>query len=200
MQAEHLIAFNIALFAALLSPGPALLVAIRGTVTNGRAAGVATGLGLGLAAASWTLTALLGLDTIFRLFPWAYTAFRILVALYLICLAWMTWRHASAPLCNVRPGRHRAFPTGVLVNLGNPKSVLFAGAVLIVVFPGDPGILEMAVISVNHLLVEWSFYTILALVMGHRRVGRGYPGAKPVLDRMAATLLGALGLRLLTDR
>jgi threonine/homoserine/homoserine lactone efflux protein len=40
MTIEHLIAFNIALFAAIASPGPALLVAIQTTLSSGRTAGM----------------------------------------------------------------------------------------------------------------------------------------------------------------
>ncbi len=61
MEPAHLIAFNLTLLAALASPGPAMLVAIRATLLGGRSHGIATGLGLGTMAALWTGTALLGL-------------------------------------------------------------------------------------------------------------------------------------------
>ena len=57
----QLLAFDIALLVAIASPGPALLMAIRTTLSGGRTAGIAVGAGLGLMAASWTLTALLAL-------------------------------------------------------------------------------------------------------------------------------------------
>ena len=44
----ELVAFNTVLLAALLSPGAAMLFITRATVTGGRAAGIATGLGLTL--------------------------------------------------------------------------------------------------------------------------------------------------------
>ena len=72
MTIEHLIAFNLALLAAIASPRPALLMAVRTALSAGRRAGIAMGCGLGLMAAAWTLMALLGLEAIFRLFPWAY--------------------------------------------------------------------------------------------------------------------------------
>ena len=69
MQPEHVIAFNITLLAAMASPGPALVVAIRTVLSAGGRAGIAIGCGLGIAAAGWTLAALVGLDAVFRLFP-----------------------------------------------------------------------------------------------------------------------------------
>ena len=96
MTIEYFLAFNLALLAAIASPGPALLVAIQTSVRSGRRAGMATGAGLGLIAAGWTLTALLGLEAVFRLVPPAYTALKIAGALYLLYLAWKIWRGATA--------------------------------------------------------------------------------------------------------
>ncbi|MBZ0216120.1 MAG: LysE family translocator [Fimbriimonadaceae bacterium] len=94
MTIEAIFTFNLALLAAMMSPGPALLVAIRSTLTGGRAAGFAIGCGLGLMAAVWTLIALLGLEAVFQLFPWAYALVKGAGALYLIYIAWKTWRGA----------------------------------------------------------------------------------------------------------
>ena len=200
MTIEHLIAFNVALLAAIASPGPALLVAIRTTLGSGRMAGAAVGCGLGLMAAIWTLMALLGLEGIFRLFPWAYATAKVAGALYLIYVAWRTWRGARTPVgAEVRPARH-AFRDGFLINLLNPKSVLFAAAVLVVVFPAGMTAAETGIVVLNHLAVELAFYGTLACLLGTEAVSRRYLRAKLYLDRLAAVILGALGLRLLLSR
>lgn len=200
MGPEHLIAFNVVLLAAMASPGPALLIALRTSIVNGRGAGIATGIGLGLVASLWTLAALVGLEGIFRVFPWAYSALRIGGALYLIWIAWKTWQGARQPLrADAAPAR-RAFVDGMLVNLGNPKSVLFAAAVLVVVFPAGLTPAEIALVTANHFLVECLVYATLATAFGRPAISRRYLAAKPVLDRVSATVLGALGLRLLWER
>ena len=202
MELTHLIAFNLTLLAALASPGPAMLLAIRATLSGGRGHGVATGLGLGSMAALWTLTALLGLDAIFTLFPWAYLTIKITGAAYLLWIAWAMWRTASVPLdTEAAPTpRRRAFRSGILVNLANPKSVLFAASVLVVIFPPDMGIAEKSLIVANHLAVEWIAYSLFALALSTKPARDGYLRLKPILDRLAAAILGMLGLRLLTDR
>jgi len=43
-------------------------------------------------------------------------------------------------------------------------------------------------------------YTGFALVVSMRAVGKQYLRAKPALDRIAAVVLGALGVRLMLDR
>ena len=200
MTIEHLIAFNIALFAAIASPGPALLIAIRTALSAGRRAGIAIGFGLGLMAATWTLMALLGLETVFRLFPWAYTIAKLIGALYLIYIAWTMWMGARDAIeTQVQPTRH-AFRQGFLINLLNPKSVLFAAAVLIVIFPENRSGVENAIVVFNHLLIEWLFYTALACAMSTQAVSKQYLKAKVYIDRFASVVLGALGLRLLISR
>ena len=49
MTITHLIAFNITLLAALASPGPAFLVAVRTALNTNMFTGIALGMGLGLA-------------------------------------------------------------------------------------------------------------------------------------------------------
>lgn len=200
METAHLIAFNLTLLAALVSPGPAMLMALRTTLVEGRMAGILTGLGLGTIAAAWTGAALLGLDVIFTLFPWAYMTLKFVGAAYLIYLAVSIWREANTPLDNATPARRRPFVSGMLVNLANPKSVLFASAVLVVIFPRDMGLAQKALIVGNHMLVEYAAYTIFAVALSTRAARDGYLRLKPLFDRIAAGVLAALGLKLVFDR
>ncbi|MEO9875411.1 MAG: LysE family transporter [Anderseniella sp.] len=200
MTIEHLIAFNVALFAAIASPGPALLVAIQTTLKSGRVSGIAIGCGLGLMAAAWTMMALLGLEAVFQLVPWAYTMARVVGAVYLLYIAWGMWHGARSKLePSMKPARH-AFRQGILINVTNPKSVLFAAAVLIVIFPAEMTLFENAVVVLNHLVIELLFYTALAIGMSTEAVSRMYLRAKTYIDRVAALVLGALGVRLLLGR
>jgi threonine/homoserine/homoserine lactone efflux protein len=200
MTLADVIAFNLVLAAAIASPGPAMLYAIRTTLASGRAVGLATGAGLGLMAAAWTALALAGLDAVFKLFPWAYWLMKLAGAAYLIWIAIQTWRHASSPVGEAARPHASAFIGGVLVNLANPKSVLFAAAVIVVVFPKGLSLTDKAIIVGNHLMIELLFYSALAMLMSTQTVSRRYLRLKPVLDRVAAGVLGALGVRLLAER
>jgi len=179
MEAAHLLAFNVTLLAAMASPGPALLFALRQTVRGGFWTGVATGAGLGLMAAAWTGAALLGLAALFALVPWLYLAMKLAGAAYLLWIAYHIWRDASKPVADsAQPGR-RAFVGGLLVNLANPKSVLFAASVLVVIFPPDLSVAQKALIVGNHLVVELAVYTLFAGLLSTRRARDGYLRLKP---------------------
>ena len=151
-------------------------------------------------AATWTMTALLGLGAVFKVFPMVYLAAKIAGGAYLLYIAHKMWRNASASIdARLIPARH-AFRQGFLINLLNPKSVVFAGAVLVTVFPAGISIADSLVVVVNHFLVEVAFYTTLAFCMSTQIVARRYMRAKVYIDRGAAATLGALGLRVLIGR
>ncbi|MBC6441737.1 MAG: LysE family translocator [Rhodobacteraceae bacterium] len=200
MDVASFAAFNVTLLAVLASPGPALPYVLRNALTGDLARGMATGAGLGLMAATWTGIALLGLDAVFTIFPWAYAGLKIIGAGYLLWLAWTLWMTAAHPIsaCDVRRGN--AFLGGILVNFGNPKSVLFASAVLVVIFPDDLTGFERSLIILNQFVVELAFYSTCAAVLAIPVVRQTYPGARVWLDRCAAVVPGVLGLRLLFQR
>jgi threonine/homoserine/homoserine lactone efflux protein len=201
MTWELVLAFNIALLVAIASPGPSMLMLIRTSLVHGRTAGIRVGLGLGTMAAVWTAMALFGLDGVFKLFPWVYTTAKAAGAAYLLYLAWKTWRSADHRLERAQSAQTgRLFLEGMLVNLANPKSVLFAAAVLVVIFPPNLNLAEKAFIIGNHLMVEMLCQTTIALVMSTPAISRQYLAAKRYLDRTAAIVLGALGLRLLLQK
>ncbi|NQY60215.1 LysE family transporter, partial [Cognatishimia sp.] len=84
--------------------------------------------------------------------------------------------------------------------LANPKSVLFASAVLLVIFPQDITLADKAFVVVNHLIVEIICYAGFALLLSTPAARDSYLRAKTIMDRIAAGVMGALGVRLLLDR
>lgn len=200
MEWTHLLAFNLTLLAALAAPGPALLFAVRQSISGGMPVGLATGAGLATMAALWTGAALLGLEVFFRLFPAAFVVMKLAGALYLLWIAHALWRDARQPVGDGPLPRGRAFANGLLVNLANPKSVLFAASVLVVIFPAGMTLGAKALIVGNHFVVELIIYSGFAALLSTRAARAGYLRLKPIIDRVAALVLGALGLRLLLGR
>ena len=200
MTAAQLLAFNVVLVAAIASPGPALLIAAQTSLSAGRRAGIAVGAGLGLMAAAWTLMALLGLGVVFEAFPVLYAGAKITGGTYLLYLAFRLWREEVTSLrLRPKPARH-AFRRGFLTNLFNPKSVLFAAAVLVAVFPARLDFADSVIVVANHFVVEIAFYSVLSFCLTTETVASRYIRARIWIDRIAAAMLGALGLRLLFSR
>lgn len=195
----QLLTFNLALLAAIASPGPSMLYLIHTALTRGRKQACAAALGLGLVASGYTFLALLGLGAVLRAMPLAFGVLKALGALYLIWLAIRMWRAAPLPLATTGPSSRTAFWGGICINLANPKALLFAGAVLVLIFPQRLDFWDQSLIVMNHLFVEVLCHSLLGLALGGGALRRGYHRAKPVLERGAALVLGALGIRLLTS-
>ena len=201
MEWTHIAAFNLTLLAAIAAPGPALLYLTRTSMAHRRRAGVMAALGLAVMAAAWTLAALLGLQVFFDVFPWAQIAMKTTGGAYLIYIAISTWRVANTPLdAAPQVSSHKHFIGGILVNLSNPKSILFASAVIVAIFPLTLSLGEKTIILLNHLAVEVIVQPALAVLLSTMVVRTRYLNAKTTLDRIAATVMGGLGLRLLLDR
>ena len=153
-------------------------------------------------ASLWTGCALLGLETIFQLFPWAYTTVKTIGALYLVYIAIQIWRGSSEEITETAEEQNgnAFFWQGMLLNVLNPKSVLFAASVLVLIFPPDMRFSENLFVVLNHFVVEIAFYICLAFTMSTSAVKSGYLRLKLYIDRVASLVLGGLGLRLLVDR
>ncbi|WP_114964237.1 LysE family transporter [Alkalilacustris brevis] len=198
MEIASLIAFNLAIVAALASPGPAIIAMLRASLGAGRAAGWFCGLGLAVGATSWSLLAVLGLTTVFAIVPWAFAVLKIAGAAYLLWLAISLWRHAERPPDSARPQGLTGFRLGLLTNMANPKAVIFVAAIFTTVFPAMPTGAMAAMIVANHLLLEIAFYTALTMGLTVPAIRAAYLRCKAVFDRAAAAILGVMAIRIVT--
>lgn len=201
MTTTQLIAFNAALILSIISPGPAFLVSVHTTVSSGKLAGIKVGVGLAIMASTWTAIALLGLDTIFLIFPWAYGAVKTIGAAYLIYLAIELWRGSNDELKPAKESVSKNYLLrGILINSLNPKSVLFAAAVLVVIFPTNMSMLENSLVVLNHFILEMIFYICIASTLSRESIRKQYLKLRTWIDKSASVVLGALGLKLLLNQ
>ncbi|MFK7877233.1 MAG: LysE family translocator, partial [Paracoccaceae bacterium] len=165
-----------------------------------RRSGVAVGLGLALMAAIWTLAALMGLEAVFLAFPWAYALVKFVGAMYLIHIAYRMWMNANELLkTDVKPAAH-AVKQGFMINVLNPKSALFAAAMIVVIFPSELSMPESLLIVANQFFIEALFYAAVAFGMSRKAISQSYLSAKVYIDRISAGVLSLLGLRIMFHR
>jgi hypothetical protein len=121
--------FVAAALALLLVPGPAVLYIVARSVHQGRAAGLASVLGIHVGTLVHILAATVGLSAIVVSSATAFTVVKLVGAAYLVYLGLRTLLRGdgaveSAPAGPTR-GRRRDFAEGIVVNVLNPKTALF---------------------------------------------------------------------------
>ncbi|WP_246155454.1 LysE family translocator [Rhabdaerophilum calidifontis] len=124
-----LVAYSIACFILFVTPGPDMSFFLAKTVQGGRSAGIAAMAGATAGNVVHSLAAAFGLSALIAASASAFTAVKVIGALYLLWMAYEAIRHGSAlNLAGAEggaPSLRRTFLHGVAVNLTNPKVVLF---------------------------------------------------------------------------
>jgi threonine efflux protein len=195
--------------AALLVPGPNLLLLTHTAVASSRRAALGVALGIAIGTFIWVTVAVFGVHKIFETAPALQTALRIIGGLYLLYLAQGLLRsvwtdRATAKQNDVKSDsglivRSRGSPftyvrRGLLTNLTNPKSLAFWTSVAIV--PNAPLATRIAaVLMVGSMGLVW--HIALAYVFSTAPAQRAYLRAKPVLSLVTGVVMGVFGLRLL---
>ncbi|MDI1287452.1 MAG: LysE family transporter [Reyranella sp.] len=187
---------------AVASPGPSTVLVIQTAAGSGRRAGLLAAFAMMVGALAWAAAALYGLQALFARFEWFYVALRVLGGAYLLYLAVMLWRHAGAPLPAIDPGAQRlggwrGFFHALLLQLSNPKIMVFFGSIFLSLLPGDlPGWMEAAVLAIV-AFNEFAWFALLALLFSGGTAQAFYRRTKRWLDRIMGGVLGLLGARLL---
>ena len=124
-----LIAYTAASLLLFLTPGPDMSLFLSRTIASGRAAGIASAVGSNVGCIVHTLLAAFGISALVAASHTGFLILKIFGAGYLLWLAVDAIRHGSS--LNVamnqsgKAGALRSFMLGVMVNLTNPKVVIF---------------------------------------------------------------------------
>jgi len=184
-----------------ITPGPANVFSVANGVERGKAGALLGVLGMNTATLVWFAAAALGLGALVVAFPTVFRWVSIGGALY---VAWLGLKaltgafgaaadpHAAA----IRPHRG-AFVDGFMVQIANPKAVLFFTAVLPpfldVNRPAAPQLALFAVATIGMDVLSMSAYGLggaaLARRMSEPRFRRGFAVFTGLLLLLAAVLI-----------
>lgn len=128
-----IIAVTLAGFALSLTPGPSMLYVLSRSVGQSRSAGLASALGLGVGGVLLAVATALGLAALFERLDWLVTVLRFFGSIYLVWLGLGMIRNARGDAPRVLEATDITttdpflgiFWQGVLIELLNPKTVLF---------------------------------------------------------------------------
>ncbi|KQS81655.1 lysine transporter LysE [Rhizobium sp. Leaf384] len=196
MTLASLLAYAAALFIAAAIPGPGMTAIVARALGSGFRDTFFMGLGLVLGDLVYLTGVVLGLAYVAQTFTTAFLVIKVIGALYLGFIAWKLWTSGlmaqDLQENRVRTSPGLAFLSGLLVTLGNPKTMLFYVALV-------PTLIDLAAIGPRDyiLLVLTTFVILLSVLIPYivlasrARQFLRRPKALMILNRGAASMLGA---------
>ena len=194
-----------ALLVGAISPGPSFVLVARTSIAASRRDGLAAAVGMGVGGVVLGSLALLGLRTLLTQAAWLYLGLKAVGGLYLIYLGIRLWRGASKPIVVADKGEHadarprRSFGLGLATQLSNPKTAVVYASIFAALLPVHPPAWMWATLPPLIFTVEAGWYAVVALLFSSARPRAAYLRSKLWIDRLAGSVLGVLGVRLIVD-
>jgi threonine/homoserine/homoserine lactone efflux protein len=188
-----------------MSPGPSFVLVSRISISRSRAAGLAAALGMGIGGVVFSTLAIVGLTALLMQVSWIYLVLRIAGGLYLILLGIRIWRGAAHEMRFDAVDAPRSgdllrnFWFGLATQLSNPKTAVVYASIFAALLPAHPSALLAISIPPMVFAIEAGWYAAVAVAFSSERPRAVYLAARTWIDRAAGLVMGALGLRLLSE-
>jgi len=191
-------------FMLAVSPGPNFLIV--SVAAAGKSKHYATFVILGIATASvfWASLAAMGLGLALAQLQDSQRILQLFGGMYLLYIAFKTLKNASLPLTNdidssTEGNIFSGYLSGLLTNLGNPKSLIFFSSVFATLY--TPEITTMlkvwSVAVVGAVAIIW--YLVVAFVFSSNKLQNIYTRSKKRIDYIVGGLLGFFSLKLILN-
>lgn len=206
MPEHSLTAVYLAFAVAAGSPGPSNLAIMNVAMGQGRRHALALAAGVVTMSAAWGLVAATGLSALLARYAQALVILKIAGGLYLLWLAFKAARSAlsadgsSSSMLQEPIGLAALYRRGVLMHLGNPKSVLAWLAIMSLgVGPGAPAA-HVAAAYGGCVLLGLAIFVGYALLFSTAPLVRGYARARRPIEGTLAVVFAGAGTPLILSR
>lgn len=186
-----------------LTPGPDTAYILGRSIAQGRAAGIASAMGIATGSIFHTCAAALGLSAILATSAWAFGAIKLVGGAYLIFLGikmFVQRQHRlNLPSNFRRSTTYAAFRQGILTNVLNPKVALFFLAFLPQFIDATSPVKVPAFLALGFTFVTTGTIWCLILAWFASSLGerlRANPTIAELLNRAVGSLFVFLGARL----
>jgi len=214
-MASTLITLALLYLAALIIPGPNLLLLTHTAASSSRRAALGVALGVTTGTFIWVAVAVFGVQQIFAAVPTLQFALKVVGGAYLLYLAFgmfrMLWFSRvgvnanavadpapdSAQASSVQEARFTHYRRGLLTNLTNPKSLAFWTSVAVVSIDPNATVATRIAAVMMVGMMGFAWHIALAYVFSTAPAQRAYMRAKPVLLLVTGTVMTLFGGRLL---
>ena len=188
---------------AAASPGPDFAYVTRQSLVQGRRAGLLASAGIALGLSIHIVYSAAGLAAVIAHSAHWMTAIKLLGGTYLLYLGFMglrsrrNSRSESAPANTAPASPLRQVMGGFLCNALNPKAPIYFLALFTVVLSPSLPIPTLIIYGIWIMLLQWLWFSLVALVFAHRAIRERLFAARHWIDRVFGVAMVALGLRVL---
>ena len=189
---------------AIVSPGPNFIFVVNRSLTDSRRVGIYSAFGVATGSGIFAIAGLLGLIVLISALPYFSTLIRYLGGGYLIYLGITMLLSCRQPLAtgNAENGTvnlvpFKAYTTGLLTNLTNPKAWAFYLSLFTLMIEKDFPLWAKGFLAISMFLISFGWYALMALLISDRRVQGRFLRVQPVIKSVLGTLLILLGGKLL---
>lgn len=193
MTPTTLLAYSGALFVAAAIPGPGMTAIVARALGSGFRPTFFMGLGLILGDLCYLTAVILGLALVAQTFTMPFLIIKYLGALYLVYIAWKLWTTGLiAQDIEAKRSTHigLSFLSGLLVTLGNPKTMLFYVALVPTLIPLEAiGAQDYAALAGITFVVLIAVLVPYILLASQARTLLKKPNSLKALNRSAASIL-----------
>jgi homoserine/homoserine lactone efflux protein len=192
------LAFLAAAIVIAVSPGPGAVLSMSTGMRHGYRAAVVAILGLQAALLVQLGVVALGFGALLATSEAAFAFLKLLGAAYLVWLGIQRWRASPRPLAADLPvGDRGLFMQGLLVNLGNPKAIVFIGALVPqFITAAEPLLPQYAAIAATLCLTDLLVMSCYALAAVRLGGWLGDPSALRLQNRLFGGLFISAGAAL----
>ena len=185
---------------ALISPGPDFAVVTRLSIVSGRRAGLWAAAGVAASIGIYVLVCLLGLSLVIAALPGLSHFLSVAGALYLAWLGIQCLRSTGElPATKAAPPSGRAFLTGLLTNLLNPKAMLYFGSILSQVLGASLSTSEGAVLWSVLVVESMLWFSLVAGLFSSKKVLGWLSSRLKWFDRSIGVVLLGLAAKVATS-
>jgi RhtB (resistance to homoserine/threonine) family protein len=198
---NEFLVLSMAIFFALLSPGPDFAMIVKQSVSYGKRASIFTSIGIGLGISVHIVYTLLGIGFIISKSIILFNIIKYLGAAYLIYIGYKSLKSKGIDLQTNEQNKmekisdFKSFYLGFLCNALNPKATLFFISMFTVVISHDTPLYIQAFYGLFCILATICWFIFLSLILSQAKIKNFLNSFGKWFDRTVGVVLISLGIK-----
>ena len=187
-------------FFAVSSPGPDYIIVTRQSIRSGRSAALFTSLGIAFGILVHSFAAMTGLTYIISSNPFIFLCLKILAALYLIYLGFVSiFKSSSISYSENISSKDSlySFRIGFITNVLNPKAILFFITVFSIILDSSTSLILLAFYGSYMAAATFVWFSLVAFLFTNPEIVRKYSDFLPKFEKILGCVLLFIAFQIL---